>query len=398
MTPTQSYQITFRPLDVPADGVGGIDQNVDDWNSSYNILFGASLSHIAKRVYGELYNPDLLDSVNLIDKMIGEIANIYHNLGDSTYDDCINISLLGQYTVTQTDLKLRNTDPNKIRPTNLYTTILKTSSMTNLLQSPIYNKYEADLSKLNDPYKSGRMSWFEMLSMLIPEIKPKPDDSGVPPPLIYYVFDFATGIYELPRTPMSRAGGPIADYQKPPANTQDKYTYYELFRIMDFIQQFFVTGDIDFQKSPEIFASRIGEWDKYVTDLSSKKIINLPRTIGVEWPEFIFLYRILVTTAVNQIKSTIMNCVKNMLKKFADDFAPLPSVGPGPPIFSPMRQHIRTSKSQDLASFHKMYYYGITDEHLTNLLVPSYPDPNIYNSPGSKIQARQKRNNKFDGE
>ena len=225
-----------------------------------------------------------------------------------------------------------------------------------------------------------------------PPLPPRPVVPGapglpaVPPPKIPrddVFWDPIDGRRTLPKMPMKR-GNPydatIIEWTSPPPGSLSSYTYYELFCIMEYISDYITTNDITYRTDPKILLEPMHEWNKYVINLATKNIFGSAISVGTQYPVFIFLYKILVTTALNQMRSIIVSCTKNMLRDLRNE-----NENDSGSMWEYIKKNIR-----ELIPFYKIYKEGITDEHLFNLLIPSIPNPNIYRSQkiGSDIQTR----------
>jgi len=223
---------------------------------------------------------------------------------------CIRDSLINLFTnsddtiANPIDVKLQNS--------------LGTDKFSALLEEPQYVQYKTEfyrLSKNRDiklNFRNPELTWFIMLGKFIRKIKPKPS-AGKP-----NIFEFRPNIYIVPPTPLPKIGNK-------PATTIPvlgvTYTWYEIFRVMHMLQQFILDGSYRATAFPEIFLSPIGLWQNYLDELSEKPIYIAGRLapgtsaapVKRTYREFIFLYRILVTAAQQDIKRVIEECIVKII-------------------------------------------------------------------------------------
>ncbi|XWV26493.1 putative ankyrin repeat protein [Tupanvirus soda lake] len=241
--------------------------------------------------------------------------------------------------------------------------ILGTTKLNDLFANPNYARFRTMLPTLNIGYRNGNVTWFDMLSRLINEVRPRPV-IGVN----FVANDIFSGPYivgtYLPQTPfanqlplgMHRHGG------------LESYTYFELFRVMNAIEKFLSQGDFQINDYPDIFgminpaAQRIpiSQWDTYIDTVANKLTHGTNMPIGLEFPEFIFLYRILAVRVQNHIADIIRNCITGLIDRANTDMVPTVDVLTLRNLVTP-----------------------IDDAHMYNLLLPSDPNPSDFVAAGA---------------
>ncbi|XWV25233.1 putative ankyrin repeat protein [Tupanvirus deep ocean] len=257
------------------------------------------------------------------------------------------------------------TDVVPIRnPHNERDGVLGRIQFNDLFTNPNYERFAAMLPRLSAGYRNGNRTWFDMLSQFINDINPRPIlGAGAAAARNFAANNIFSGPYIagtfLPQTPfanelplgMHRHGG------------FDTYTYYELFRVMNAIEKFLINGDFQINDYPDIFgmiggaAPRIpiNQWDTYIDTVANSNVVGSAVTIGIQFPEFIFLYRVLAVRVQNHIASIIRNCVRGLIDRANTDVVP-------------------TNDVQILRNL----VMPIDDAHMYNLLLPSDPNPNDF--------------------
>lgn len=208
---------------------------------------------------------------------------------------CISKKLLGFFTISS--------DPSAI---NTYTnTLIGKTSITNLLKKDYYRPFLNEFNTLNAPYNNGSLKWFNHLKNFIISIKPiaaKAEDN---------IFSIM-GNPVFPQTPLPNSG--LLGLQ---ATLKNKFTYHELFRIMQMLEDFITTNNFQATKYPNIYKVNINEWLLYVNSLEFKRVYRTlgNGTIKQIFPEFIFLYRILVVSAIRSMTNVIKECIDELSEK-----------------------------------------------------------------------------------
>lgn len=228
-------------------------------------------------------------------------------------------------------------------PEDLFLGELRTATLNALLKKPEYNKYSADTNLFMDRY-NGRISWFKMLDNTIKQIRPdgknerdKIFSSGI------------AGTYEIPKTPLPNTTSPKNQL---PTGTRKTYTLLELFIIMHMIGKFLTDEDFQVTDYPDIFDEKINEWYKYIDTVGGEPVSkNLVSNVASQYPEFIFLYKILVTYAQGIVKKIIRDCIQNVINIALND---------------------KNSTNGSVKNLIK-YLNPIDDAYMYNLLLPSEP-------------------------
>ncbi len=334
--------------------------------------------------------------------------------------DCINNQL--RILFTNSDEIPITGIPTRADPHDEYTNgILGRLSLGDLLTSINYAKYAGTFGTLRPQYRKKNFTWFDMMSELIKEIDPIPaltnpfidyainqirtdiqnrnpgisqinllqttaadwfnfigDKNNIrksirkisnrriiPPP--QYKIDANNFIVNdifgslpiqiprptyLPKTPFANANN------RTRGGGYNSYTYMEIFRLLNAIQNYLVNGDFQITNYPQIFNQNIMFWDDYVDIIANTplniKIENLPenRTIGEHYPEFIFLYRIFITRVQMDIRSIIEKCLGDIIDRAVKDVA---------------------STDPDIVTL-RDFVTPLDDAHSLYMLLPSEPD------------------------
>ena len=260
--------------------------------------------------------------------------------------------------------------------------LLGTTNLNNLINMPEYEKYSEDFHPFRQVH--GNRAWIDMLNDVIGRIQPRPS------PGRNYI---ANNIFEgpligstnLPETPFASTD----DFTR--RGGRDTYTFYELFRMMQAIDDFLLTGDFQIMKYPPIFGYKINNWNDYVNDIANSfvhdslvnnSLVIMPPpfmpinrrilsrgSIGMLFPDFIFLYRIFITRVQSVIRNVIMNCIRNIVKT---EFPDIDTTGYSPALLR------ETSYFRNRLTNLKKFFLPINDTHLYYLLLPSEPAINEY--------------------
>lgn len=239
----------------------------------------------------------------------------------------------------------------------------------NLLLDPPYKQFKKDFNILGSEFKSNNQNWFISLYNLILNIKPRANSARVINSVnaiiddIFVFYDSSTLTsmnptdnltkFIIPMIPLAKAedypGGaspapnssfidvtgtyssiraslfdatndgryldPVYTYVK---KLERKYNLYDLIRIMDYLGDYLASGDIYATSYPTICWYNIGKWMDYVDWLGNKDLDPIVgkvpgTTIAQAYPEYIFLYKILVVTAQNMIEDGITACIENLI-------------------------------------------------------------------------------------
>lgn len=265
-------------------------------------------------------------------------------------DDCIQNELTSMFT---------NSNIKTDSPYDLYSDDSPlTESLNNLLELlPESRSLRRIIMSSQDPqYRNLETSWFAMLSKLIrdeqPNLNATMGNDAVNAADKNNVFFKATAAniyeYNIPETPLPGKN----------ANSKRSYTYYELFRIMFYLETYLEKKQIDVKTYPKIFSSKINEWDQYIDTLALKIRHNQKYTIGSGYPEFIFLYKVLIRLTQFNLKEIIKNCVNQIIKNAVVDINPYPSI-------------------DENNAINEIKKYVFSDAYAYYLLLPSTPSLDI---------------------
>lgn len=259
-------------------------------------------------------------------------------------NDCIANKLKEMFT---------NSDDTEVRPTNLNLPSVPLNGVliNDLVKDPMYIDLEPLTKRFRPQFSNLAVSWFTLLNNLLSTIKPQ---EGVGSAV---VFRRPNNTYGLPRTPITATGG------GGPVQVLNRYTYLELFRIMHLLLTYLVQGVYRDEFVPNIFDRKFNEWEAYIDQAATFPYFRPPNNpIGRVWPEFIFLYRVLVRYTVNQIKFMAQKCMSDaILAATSMDPKTLGAMGSG--------------------AIAQLQKYVITDAHMYNILLPSYPSPPVFANP-----------------
>lgn len=240
-------------------------------------LFQASVDFISRIVY--LYTKDSTDEL---------FYKISTNLS-AKYTNCIKTRLASMFA---------NSNDTKSNPINLLGGGFFTIQLSNLATDPNgqYTKI------LNDyiPVANQATNWIGLLDDFIKSYQPQ---NTTNPNIFSY-----NGAYGIPRTPLPR----------PPTSTLqvgilNKYTYYELFRIMQMLTDSIIKNQYTGVKYPNIFAIPIAEWGLYVNSIGNEIDSKSGQPIGTSIPIFIGLYQLLVRRTQYVIINIITKCITSII-------------------------------------------------------------------------------------
>ena len=200
-----------------------------------------------------------------------------------------------------------------------------------LVQDPKYSKFA---NIINNSPQLKNDTWFDALYNFISRILPKRynpkraldvDISG------YFIYNMIDVFYDentenlqIPLTPL-----PSSKYIDPwdeNNSYEERYTFFELFRILNYISDYLIINDVEVNGYPNIFNENINNWINYIENHIESEILHssFPMSgnfIGVIYPEFILLYKFFILYAQQEIKQVIEECIKNILD-FANDIEP----------------------------------------------------------------------------
>lgn len=302
--------------------------------------------------FNYILNTDPVFNLNSLDTELAGIITYYDaRFPTRRYNDCIRNGLLEFFTVSD--------DPgNHI---NVRTdTALGTTRIGELLRNPIFDSLVSDFDAVRAPYHRLDLTWFNLLRAFIQNRDPTPSRNRNDPPGTNRndVFHPNGGGADLPNTPLTndqgiQPGGPV--------NT---YTYLELFRIMQMLLSFLIRNDFEGTIYPAIFARNINDWLNYIDSLKTLTVNrNVGRgTIGDSFPVFIFLYKMLALSAIDDIRNLIIFCAQKVIDETQTEVRPFPQ-----PI----------SEFRDLFERYSNLFQH-NDTSILNLLYPSEPAPNTF--------------------
>jgi hypothetical protein len=344
---------------------------------------------------------------NVIDIAIARTAVGYYRPVPPQVDpECIN-SELRRYFTDSDERPGAALPPGKV-PHNEYNSILGRTSLNDLFDNPDYARFRDMVINLRPPYRNMNVTWFNMLDTLIREINPRPTFPVPPLPLPLFAsnppYDIKQTFYandvfgrwslivagietprfipntNLPRTPFPNA----TPFKMQPRGRFDRYTFHELFRMMNAIVFFLVQKQFLINWRPGIYDTIINNWDGYIDGVASAEVLNVNRatgattpsgvTVGQAYPEFIFLYRILVVRVQRRIADIINTCIRNIIDTAVAD------VGSNDPDVVTLRN----------------FGQPVDDAHMLNLLLPSDPGHLSFNVPAPGDPFTDLKNRKWD--
>ena len=286
-----------------------ISDNVDNdktWGRGFSSnragnLFGSTLHNII--------NDSVLDTTRSnLDQAISEVLLVPH-YGDR-YNDCIRdtlSSLVFSTSNLNNDLVINVIDA----PFNTINDLLNTNTIGNIAIS-----YTINIPSTVDPNDKFINQLWDLVERIAPRsIDPRFDIFFTD----YYNSNYGMGLpagnFLIPFTMLPHDPNII-----PVAYINDRYnrmTYYELFRIFQLIDKYLTTGDFRPYEYPRIFGTVINNWDSYVDSIG----INIvgTRPIIELYPEYIFLYKILVKRVRILIKNAISDCLHSVFLDVRND-------------------------------------------------------------------------------
>lgn len=228
-------------------------------------------------------------------------------------------------------------------PINLSETDLGSLSLSDLLSKEEFRPLRPNIASFKPELRDLSINWFTMLNNLIELIRPyaNPLKDGKDRRwnnvfLIGWV-DPNTPVFGLPYTPLPYNRESATVYEP---NEEGKYTYHEAFQVLNALAYYLLTKDpeghyFEINDIPSIYGIRINEWDNFIDMLANSRIGKPPksspilisaakrenagRIIGDAFPEFIFLFRILVKDAQLAIQKIIKDCIEEMVGGVLDD-------------------------------------------------------------------------------
>lgn len=291
-----------------------------------------------KKLKNIISDPVLNESRNKFDVLIGEVATTTENEAtenEATENDCIGDGIRILFTSSNDRLA-----PRRFAGAiayNIYNSNLETETMRNLLADDSFSDLKPDFGTFRKELQNQNNSWFQMLNMLISRIRPVSRPRATPD--WNNIFFYGDGTFGLPRTPLPYFLSGRVGYRP---NNLYHYTYDDAFKVMNAIMEYLVSdnneGDyFSINNFPDIYRYKINDWEDYLDALadqsvnvpsripetlhrqSRSKLINAGRKIGEAYPEFIFLYKILVRHAQIAIRDIIINCLMDIFRRVQDD-------------------------------------------------------------------------------
>nr|AEX62909.1 putative ankyrin repeat protein [Moumouvirus Monve] len=293
-------------------------------------LYGSTLSHI--------FRTGLLTNTSIYDDTLNEVINYYDrdvNFLNTGYNSCIGVRLMNLFTN-------RNADQFKI---NLRDTILN-RPLTEIFNRVEYQNLIPEFTTLRTQFQDRNRSWFQLLTQLIADIGPV--NRIFDPNNDIFAVNRPTGYnFILPNTPLPNPN--------PIGVDTTIYTLLEAFRVIEILINYLTTRRVVVDIYPNIFAQNIYNWNDYVDTLIN---LNLRggQTLIQNYPEIIFLYRILVIFSQEQIKKYVATCVNTILNRLNNDTSDDDVIVNGKQIFGPL-----------------------DDAYLMNILLPSEPERDEFN-------------------
>jgi ankyrin repeat protein len=405
------------------------------WNKapSPGVLFN---NNINSMINDNVFDPIRTD----IDIALAEVSRIYTQpptvlpLNVNCINDQLRILFTNSDEIPITNIPITTYPHDEY--SNGYLGILSFKELFTHLE---YGEYVPLFYKLRKEYKNTNWTWFDMLDNLIEEIGPIPEPSDSLLDLIYYEIvngirnanpgisddelvkramntfrnflndkknlrEYMRRLLRIPAVPITEQQSamnfiandifgsalitdtnlPQTPFARSSDSTRrgglDSYTYDEIFRVLNAIQNYLVNGDFQIRQYPSIFDHNINSWEDYVDTIANLPLgIEIPNlivkpTIGERYPEFIFLYKVFITRVEEDIKNIIRKCTNEILEKVSADTA-----STEPSIIS-LRNFIQP----------------LDDAHALYMLLPSEPDPSEFtitnNDPLADLKARKWKN------
>lgn len=265
----------------------------------------------------QLIGPDLFN------KNIHDLLYTFLNSGyiDS---DILNINIT--YKLKSLFSNSTNLD---IKPVNLLYEKIGKSKLRDLLKDPSISYFKTNNDSFSDLMN---MTWFDALFHVLKQIFPiQPDydivtdvqindrhniPNKITVNLLELFYDKNTNRLQIPKTPL-----PSARYLDPwdnENNNYNEYTFFELFRIMDYVSNYLITYRFELTSYPLIFSYEINNWIEYIEEYVEREQLSHHHDashpyIGSKYPEFVFLYKILISYARNDIINAINSCTEDIL-------------------------------------------------------------------------------------
>ncbi|BCS83054.1 putative ankyrin repeat protein [Cotonvirus japonicus] len=327
----QSQIINNNYLTVPAYS----NLAVNDSNSLIGYLLGSLLSssNFSNKTETDQMIEDVVDYIDPINPLIPTITT-----GENS---CITLNLLRLFT--------NSDDPN--RHINLFNTTLN-QPLSNILSLDDFEQYTTEFNSLRLRYRNPANTWFTVLLSLIREIKPVL--AGTDPKDItnnIFVTNTARGVnFILPLTPLPNSQNYGPPPTAPRGTLANNYTFYEMFAIIDALYQFINTKQMRITKYPDIFNQHINNWIEYIDDTFQNNI-QLQ-----QFPELMFLHKILVTFAQQEIRKIIKNCIELTITRATNTT-----------IQNPLFDNL------------KNIFKPLNDAYMYNLLLPAIPQSEEFN-------------------
>lgn len=307
-------------------------------------LFGASINF--------LLNDAAYDESRTILDAVFDNALVYLDAQGKTYSDCIRNNLIQSWE------RIDLIDPVANRSAILQNGILGTN-FQNILSKRDFAEFNDDFNKLRPRYQDKTKSWFQMLSPLLAEIArksinnltPNPSVTDAPGTNTNDIFHDATGNVIIPRTPLPAAA--------PVVGANRDYTIYEAMRIMNYLAVHLTDNNGDFQARayPSLYNYAIADWIKVIDEIGAEPFHNTLNPISAEFPEFIFLYKILARLAQRQIHNTIRKCIQNIINRILE---------------------LPVNANPNVGVMHDIFAQPFSDVYVYGLLLPSLPNDNEF--------------------
>ena len=187
--------------------------------------------------------------------------------------------------------------------------------MSRIFTTTGYEKFREDFDKLPNVYRD-RLKWREMLTLFLHQsLGTMVTQFGTTDAVwnrIEDLFDYREGEYREFITP--RPSGLAATPALAGGMTWNDYTFLDAVRVMSILAQYMTENDFQVNKFPEIFGEPINGWMEYIDSLSDTMLVDGTATIGARFPEFIFLFRLLMTRILLRIDKIIRDCLNRTIQ------------------------------------------------------------------------------------
>lgn len=198
----------------------------------------------------------------------------------------------------------------------------------------------------------GTRSWPELFDFLIKRMQPQVSAGGAA--RNYFINASSEWGFYIIR--LDKSGG-----TNDPDQPGILYTYYELFRYFDMIETYLRTGRYSRAQRLTFLNQPFSNWYNYVDSISALRNTLAPNTVAVDFPEYIFLYKILIAKTLNQIRTVVSSCITDAINIIKTQDLTIP-------VITALSAADRSTLAQA-----KYMMNLFNDAYILNLLLPPYP-------------------------